>query len=64
MHRKWLISYRLAKGLKQGQAAASIGISRPYYLQIEHGDRDINLRLAKQISIALDIPWQAFFDND
>ena len=52
------------KGLNKTEAAKLIGIGRVYYTQIELGDRNINLRLAKIISIKLGIPWQAFFDNE
>lgn len=64
LQREWLRSFRKSKGLKQQQAAELIGINRVYYTQIEGGTRNFNLRLAKRISDALQIPWQAFYDNE
>ena len=62
--REWLIAARKAKGLTQKQVAERIGVCRPYYAQMELGYRDITLKKARLLCIALEIPWSIFFEKE
>lgn len=58
--RYWLIELRREKGLTQKQVADLLGLSRAYYTQIETGQRNMTLAIAKLLCIKMDIPWDVF----
>lgn len=56
--RKWLFDLRKKLNLTQAQMASKLGLSQPYYAQIESGDRQpvLLLTTAARISDIGDIP--------
>lgn len=48
-------SLRINRGITQGFMASELGISRPTYIQIEQGKREINIKEARQIARVFNI---------
>jgi transcriptional regulator with XRE-family HTH domain len=54
---------RINKGLSQNFVAKKAGITQPYYASIEKGDStNLTLKVAKGISLALEISFNELFD--
>lgn len=64
MKRMWLKEIRESQNLTHEQVAKKAGIVRAYYTQIENGDRDPSVKVAKSIGSALDFDWVLFFENE
>lgn len=62
LERKWLIEKR--GHLTQHEAAELIGISRGAYANIEVGNRNPSVKIAKKIATALDFNWTNFFNEE
>lgn len=61
MKREWLVDLRNEEGLTQAEMAKKIGISRPYYTQIETGVKSPTGQTALRIATILDIDMRNFF---
>lgn len=59
-----LTDCRLKLGLKHHEVAKKANISRPYYTNIESGNKDPSLRVARQIAEALGTTVDEIFFND
>lgn len=55
---------RLEKRIKQGELAASIGVSQPYINQIESNKRTVSIEKLKAIAKALNVPVSTIADPD
>jgi len=55
---------RIAAGLRQRDIASIVGISIPFYCQIETGKRRANIELAGNIAKALSMPLDGLFDRE
>ncbi len=53
--REKIRAIRIQKGLSAKEVAESIGISRPYYTQLELGSRRLSAEHVQNIAIALDV---------
>lgn len=62
--RTWLIHERKNKKLTQLKIAELAGISRAYYAQIELGQRDPSIKVAKDISRVLSVSWSSFYEEE
>ncbi|KAA0956672.1 helix-turn-helix transcriptional regulator [Planococcus sp. ANT_H30] len=62
MERKWLIEKR--GHLTQLEAADLVGISRGAYANIEIGNRNPSVKLAKKIADVFDFHWTLFFAEE
>ena len=56
LERRMLKERRKALGLSQQELADMVGISRPYYVRLESGEREGKLDLWQKIATALDVP--------
>ncbi|WLR51534.1 helix-turn-helix domain-containing protein [Bacillus tianshenii] len=59
--RNWLIKIRKNKGLTQEDVASAAFIDRAYYTQIENGNRNPSLHVAKNIADTLNFSSSIFF---
>lgn len=50
--------------LTQEYLASKIGVSRPTYVQIEQGERDITITEARKLAEVFDIPFESFICGD
>lgn len=63
--RMWLKELRETQGMSQEDVAKSVGIiSRCHYTNIENGDRDPSVPVAKRIASALHFEWTRFYDDE
>lgn len=62
MLNKSLQTIREDKKLSHHQVAKLSGISRSFYTLIENGNRTPSIKVAKKISMALDLTLDEFFD--
>lgn len=60
--RTWLKEIRLNKKMSQLKIANEVEISRAFYTQIELGNRDPSVRIAKRIAEVLDFDWTKFYE--
>lgn len=60
--RIWLIAIRKNHQLTQAQAAKKCGISRSHFAQIESGQRNPSVKVAKRIAVNLNFHWVIFFE--
>lgn len=58
-----LVKARTAKGMTQQELAKALGITRAAYTNIENGKRKPSVKIAKKLSVILDLNWVAFFDD-
>jgi putative transcriptional regulator len=61
--RNWLIIKRKLRELTQLEVSVQAGISRAYYAQIELGQRNPSVRVARSIGSLLNFAWTCFFEN-
>ncbi|MEW5818084.1 MAG: type II toxin-antitoxin system antitoxin SocA domain-containing protein [Spirochaetota bacterium] len=57
---KFIQEQRKKRNLTQEFLASALGISRPTYMQIELGERDLTVTEAKKLSEIFDIPLESF----
>jgi transcriptional regulator with XRE-family HTH domain len=57
---KFIQEQRKKRGLTQEFLASVLGISRPTYIQIEQGERDVTITEAKKLAGVFDIPFESF----
>lgn len=55
---------RVAAGKKQREVAAALGISQPYFAQIERGERRLNTEYQEQLARALNVKPTDLVDFD
>lgn len=60
--RLWLKEIREGKKLTQEDVAKRGGFARTYYTMVETGKRTPSVKMAKEISLALDFEWTKFFE--
>lgn len=60
--RLWLKEIREDKKLTQEDVAKRGGFARTYYTMVETGKRTPSVKMAKEISGALDFDWTRFFE--
>lgn len=58
-----LNSKRKEKNLTMSQVAEQTGISLSFYCQIENGDRNPSVDVAKKIAKVLDFDWTLLFEK-
>src|SRR3989344_4235226 len=54
---------RKRRNLTQEFLASSLGISRPTYMQIEAGERDLTITEAKKLADVFDISFESFLEG-
>ncbi|MCF7846136.1 MAG: DUF4065 domain-containing protein [Candidatus Peribacteraceae bacterium] len=59
-----IIKMRTAANLSQAQMAKQLGMSRPTFIDLEKGKRDITLTELKKMSQIFDIPLEIFLDDE
>lgn len=62
--RVWLKNARIKKNYSQKRVADEAGIAQPYYHQIEHGEKNPSVPIAKRIADVLGFEWTLFFEQD
>ncbi|MCL6592704.1 MAG: helix-turn-helix domain-containing protein [Alicyclobacillus sp.] len=60
--RDWLVKIRGNR--TQEQVAVAAGISRSAYANIENGNREPSVEMAKKIAAVLQFDWTMFFDSE
>ncbi len=63
MLNKFIQEQRKKNNLTQEFLASKIGISRPTYVQIERGERDLTITEAKKLADIFDIPFESFLEG-
>ncbi len=61
--REWLIEERRSRRLTQLKLANEVGISRAYLAQIELGQRNPSVPVAKKLAQALAVDWTRFYEE-
>ena len=61
---KFIQRLRKKHSLTQEFLASEIGISRPTYMQIEQGERDLTVTEAKKLAEVFDIPMESFLREE
>ncbi|MFO0792635.1 MAG: DUF4065 domain-containing protein [Candidatus Brocadiaceae bacterium] len=59
-HSKFIQQMRKKLNLTQGYLASKIGVSRPTYIQIEQGEKDLTISAAKILADIFGIPFEDF----
>lgn len=62
--REWLVKARKELNLTQAEVAKFAGISRSAYSNIETGNRDPSVYVAKKIGKCLGFDWTLFYENE
>ena len=63
--RTWLKELRLkSRSMTQKQLATLVGISRTMITEIENGNANPSVEVAKRIAAVLGFDWTRFFDDD
>lgn len=62
--RDWLKQIRREKKKTMKEVAKSAGISECYYSQIENGERNASVFVAKKIACTLEFSWNRFFEEE
>ena len=57
---KFILEQRKKRGLTQEFLASKIGVSRPTYVQIEQGERDLTITEARKLSDIFGIVFDDF----
>ncbi len=60
---KFIQQLRKKHNLTQEFLASKIGVSRPTYVQIEQGERDITITEAQKLAVLFDIPFEVFLQG-
>ncbi|MFH1352969.1 MAG: helix-turn-helix transcriptional regulator, partial [bacterium] len=60
---KFIQQQRLKHGLTQEYMASELGISRPTYIQIERGERELTITEAKVLAAVFGIPFEDFLQG-
>lgn len=60
---KFILEQRKKHGLTQEFLASQIGISRPTYVQIEQGERDVTVTEARKLAEVFDISFEKFLEG-
>ena len=60
---KFIQEQRKKRNLTQEFLASSLKISRPTYMQIERGERDLTITEAKKLAEVFDIPFENFLEG-
>jgi len=63
MLEKFILQQRAKHNMTQGHLASELGISRPTYIQIEHGKREITVTEAKKLSEIFNMTLNDFLDG-
>ena len=63
--RHWLKELRIESGnMTQEQLAKKVGISRTMITEIENGNANPSVKVAKKIAAVLGFPWTRFYEDD
>ena len=63
--RHWLKELRSkSENMTQEQLAKKVGISRTMITEIENGNANPSVKVAKKIAAVLGIDWTRFYDDD
>ena len=63
--RRWLKELRArSSNMTQKELAARVGISRTMITEIENGNANPSVEVAKRIAAVLGFPWTRFFEED
>jgi len=62
--RSWLKELRHKSNLTQEQLAKMVGISRTMITEIENGNANPSVKVAKKIAAVLGFDWTRFYDED
>ncbi len=60
---KFILEQRKKHGLTQEFLASQIGVSRPTYVQVEQGERDVTVTEAKKLAMVFDISFENFLEG-
>ncbi|MDD5489631.1 MAG: DUF4065 domain-containing protein [Candidatus Moranbacteria bacterium] len=60
MFGKFIQQQRTKRNMTQEYLASELGISRPTYLQIERGERELTISEAKKLAALFDMPLESF----
>ncbi len=63
MLNKFIVQLRKKRNMTQEYLASEIGVSRPVYIQIEQGKRDLTITEAKILASTFDIPFEDFING-
>ena len=61
--RSWLKELRHKSNLTQEQLAKMVGISRTMVTEIENGNANPSVKVAKKIAAVLGFDWTRFYDE-
>lgn len=61
--RNWLIAIRKEKGISQREVAKKIGVAQPSYCNIERGNNNPSVEVAKRIAGVLGFDWTRFYED-
>ena len=65
MRRHWLKELRnKSRNMTQEQLAKKVGISRTMITEIENGNADPSVRVAKKIAAVLGFDWTLFYQDE
>ena len=64
MRRHWLKELRKSSNMTQEQLAKKAGISRTMITEIENGNVDPSVRVAKRIAAVMGFHWMRFFEDE
>lgn len=62
--RSWLKELRHKSNLTQEQLAKMVGISRTMITEIENGNANPSVKVAKKIAAVLGFDWTRFFEDE
>lgn len=62
MFGKFIQQQRIKKNMTQEYLASQLGMSRPTYLQIERGERELTISEAKKLSALFDMSLESFLE--
>jgi transcriptional regulator with XRE-family HTH domain len=60
---KFIQQQRARRNMTQGYLASELGLSRPTYIQIEHGKRELTVTEAKKLAAIFDLALDDFLDG-
>lgn len=63
MFGKFIQQQRAKRSMTQEYLASELGMSRPTYLQIERGERDLTITEARKLAEVFDIPFDNFLEG-
>jgi len=62
--RSWLKELRRKSNLTQEQLAKMVGISRTMITEIENGNANPSVKVAKKIAAVLGFDWTRFYEDE